>query len=195
MIKNTFENAENFPWRPTASCLTTENPAPNNLQRFLRILISGKAERSESERIELLISSIGKDLCRAATNGQWKLSKHILVCMTLRHLFWSAKLSIFSHLESYSFSLELETALAEALEEAHTILTHQTIRNPHCPSLFHRDFDNFDRFFNDLSGAGSIHTCHGIMLQNIPCEPTANENKTDSQAESLLSLTRTGHAL
>ena len=30
------------------------------------------------------------------------------------------------------------------------------------------------------------------MLQNIPCEPTADENKTDSQAESLLSLPRTG---
>ena len=44
---------------------------------------------------------------------------------------------------------------------------------------------------NDLSGANLIHTCHGIILQNIPCEPTANENKTDSQAENLLSLPRT----
>ena len=74
------------------------------------------------------------------------------------------------HAESYSFSLELETALAEA----HTILTLQIIRSSHCPSLFHRDFDNFDQFVNDLSGAGLIHTCHGIMLQNIPCEPTAD---------------------
>ena len=30
------------------------------------------------------------------------------------------------------------------------------------------------------------------MLQNISCEPTVDENKTDSQAESLLSLPRTG---
>ena len=112
--------------------------------------------------------------------------------MTLRHLLRSAKLSILmnklGHLESYSFSLEHETALAEA----HTILTPQTIRNSHCPSFFHCDFDNFDQFVNDLSGADSIHTYHGIMLQNIPCEPTADENKTDSQAESLLSLPRTG---
>ena len=80
MIKNAFEKAEKLPWPPTASCLTTENPAPNNLQRFLRILISGKAERSESERIELLVSSIGKDQCREATKGQWKL----------RNTFWFA---------------------------------------------------------------------------------------------------------
>ena len=172
MVKKAFEKAEKLPWPPTASCLTAENSAPNNLQRFLRILISGKAERSESERIELLVLSIGQDLCRAATKGQSKLPKHFLVCMTLRHLFRSAKLSILmkklGHSESYSYSLELETALAEA----HTILTPQIIRNPHCQSLFHSDFDNFDQFVNDLSGAGSIHTCHGIMLQNIPCEPT-----------------------
>ena len=80
MIKNAFEKAEKLPWPPTASCLTTENPVSNNLQRFLRILISGKSERSESERIELLVSSIGQDLCRAATKGQWKL----------RNIFWFA---------------------------------------------------------------------------------------------------------
>ena len=112
--------------------------------------------------------------------------------MTLRHYFRSAKLSILmnklGHSESYSYSLELETALAEA----HTILTLQIIRNPHCPSFFYSDFDNCDQFVNDLSGAGSIHTCHGIMLQNIPSEPTTDENNTDSQTESLLSLPRTG---
>ena len=196
IVKNAFKKAEKLFCLPTASCLTTENPAINNLQRFLRILISGKAERSESERIELLVSSIGQDLRRAATKGQWKLPKHILVCMTLRHLFRSAKLSILmnklGHSESYPFSLELETALAEALEKAHTILTLQIIQNPHCPSFFHSDFDNFDLFVNDLSGAGLIHTSHGIMLQNIPCESTVDENMTDSQAESLLSLPRTG---
>ena len=169
--------------------------AQNNLQRFLRILISGKAEKSESERTELLVSSIGQHLCRAATKGQWKLPKHILVCMTLRNLFRSAKLSILmnklGHSESYSFSLKRETALAEALKEAHTLLALQIIRNPHCPSFFHSDFDNFDQFVNDLSGTGSIYTCHEIMLQNISCEPTVDENKTDSQAESLLSLPRT----
>ena len=79
--------------------------------------------------------------------------------------------------------------LQRLLKKVNTILTLQITRNPHCPLFFHSDFD---QFVNDLSGAGSIHTCHGIMLQNIPCKPTADENKTDSQAESLLSLPRTG---
>ena len=117
------------------SSLTTENPPPKDLQLSLRILNNGKAERSESERIELLVSSIGQDLCRAATKGQWSLSKHILLCMTLGHFSRSLKLSMLMNQlgdsESYSFSLELETALAEALEEAHTILTLKIIRNTH----------------------------------------------------------------
>ena len=67
------------------------------------------------------------------------------------------------HSESCSFSLELETALAETLEETHTILTPQIIRNPHRPSLFRSDFDNFDQLVDDVSGVSSIYTCHGIM--------------------------------
>ena len=67
--------------------------------------------------------------------------------MTLGHLSRSVKLSVLmnklGHSESYFFSLELETALAETFEEAHTIPTPQTIQNPHRPSLFHSDFDNF----------------------------------------------------
>ena len=132
----------------TFSSLTSENLAPNDLQLFLRILISGKAERLESERTELLVLSIGQDLCRAAIKGQWSLPKHILLHMTLGCLFQSVKLSVLmnklGHSESYSFSLELETALAETLEETHTILTPQIIRNPHRPSLFCSNFDNFD---------------------------------------------------
>ena len=117
------------------SSLTTENPPPNDLQLFLRILSNRKAERSESERIELLVSSIGQDLCRAATKGPWSLQKHYPLCMTLGTSPGVSKLSMLmnqlGHSESYFFSLELETALAEALEEADIILTPQIIRNPH----------------------------------------------------------------
>ena len=180
----------------TFSSLTSENLVPNDLQLFLYILISGKAERSESEKTELLVLSIGQDLCRAATKGLWSLPKHILLCLILGRLFRSVKLSVLmnklGHSESYFFSLELETALAETLEEIHTILTPQIIRNPHCPSLFCSNFDNFDQLVNDISGASSIHTCHGIMLQNIPSEPAADESIADNQAERLLSLPRTG---
>ena len=79
------------------------------------------------------------------------------------------------HAETCSFSLELETALAHALEEESSVLTTQIIKNPPVPSLFHSDFDNFDLFINDLSGSGSVHTSHGIMLQNIPSVPANSE--------------------
>lgn len=172
IIGDAFANASKLPWPPTAANLqAADDPVPENLQRFLRILISGQNCVGKSGKIERLISSIGQDLCRAATKGRWKLQKHILVCMTLRHLFRSAQLSTLmnrlGHAESYSFSLELETALAEALHEASSLLTPEIIRNP-TSGVFHSDFDNFDQFVNDLSGSGSVHTAHGIMLQDVP---------------------------
>ena len=91
--------------------------------------------------------------------------------MTLRHLFRSAKLSTLinklGHAESYSFSLEIETTLATALDDASSLLTPQLVRNPSAPSLFHSELDNFHQFVSDLSGSGSVHTAYGIMLQNV----------------------------
>ena len=69
--------------------------------------------------------------------------------------------------ENYSFSLELETAIAAAVRLNSSILTDKIIRNPVEPSVFHSEFDNYDQLINDLSGNGSIHTAHGIMLQEV----------------------------
>ena len=41
------------------------------------------------------------------------------------------------------------------------------MKNPTNPALFHSDFDDFDQYINDVKGAGSIHTAHGIMLQEV----------------------------
>ena len=73
----------------------------------------------------------------------------------------------FGHCENYSFSLELETAIAAAVRLNSSILTDKIIRNPVEPSVFHSEFDNYDQLINDLSGKGSIHTAHGIMLQEV----------------------------
>ncbi len=91
--------------------------------------------------------------------------------MTLHHLFRSSQLSTLinwlGHVESYTFTLELETAFAAALDKVSDVLSTQIVRNPTVPSFFHSDFDNFDQFINTQSGNGSIHTAHGIMLQEI----------------------------
>ena len=34
-------------------------------------------------------------------------------------------------------------------------------------SFVHSDFDNFDQYINNVKGVGSIHTVHGIMLQEV----------------------------
>ena len=179
VIVDAFSNASKLPWPPTAAYLqSADDPVPLCLQRFLRILITGHNLIGKSNRTERLISSIGQYLRHASTRGQWKLHKHILVCMTLRHLFRSAQLNTLmnrlGHAESYSFSLELETALAVALDEASSLLTPQIIINS-TSGVFHSDFDDFDQFVNDLSGSGSVHTTHGIMLQVVPYGPSGDK--------------------
>ena len=72
----------------------------------------------------------------------------------------------FGHCESYSFSLEVETAIVKASEETSSPLSSQIVRNPSIPYVFHSDFDNFDQSVNDLSGARSVHTANGITLQD-----------------------------
>ena len=73
----------------------------------------------------------------------------------------------FGHCENYSFSLELETAIAQATEEVHTLLSTQIVQNQSFSAVFHSEFDNFDQLLNNLTGMSSIHTTHGIMLQEI----------------------------
>ena len=96
-------------------------------------------------------------------------AKHILLSMTLRHLYRSKELTTlinrFGHCKSYSFSLQVETAIAK-VEETSSFLSSQIVRNSAAPWIFHSDFDNFDQYVNDISGAGSIHTENGIMLQD-----------------------------
>ena len=74
------------------------------------------------------------------------------------------------HSETYRFTMELETAIAKALQESSSLLSTQVVVNPAAPSVFHSEFDNFDQFLNTLEGQGSVHTAHGIMLQDIEGE-------------------------
>ena len=68
------------------------------------------------------------------------------------------------HSVNYSFVLELETSVMKRIQQSSTLLSPLIIRNPSCRSLFHSDFDNFDKFVNELTSPGSVHTAHGIML-------------------------------
>lgn len=99
---------------------------PPTLKTFLSMVVSLKPT-SPSDHVEQLIYFIGQDLCTAVSNGEWKLPKYILLCMTLRHLHRSKQLLVLlnklGHCETYMFSVELEIAVAAAPEQTSTLLT------------------------------------------------------------------------
>ena len=177
-ITEKFKITEAYRWPPTARDLEDQDDIlPPDLKKFLTILITGHESDSNTAKVNRLVLSLGQDVCRSVTNGLWKLPKHILLCMTLRHMFRSVELitliSRLGHSENYSYSLELETALATMVQQSSNMLTSQIIRNPAGNSLFHSDFDNFDKF----TATGSVHTAHGIMLQEV--EPTTYLSNID----------------
>ena len=92
----------------------------------------------------------------------------------MHHLFRSKELitllNRFGHCENYSFTLELEAAIAKISQLQSSVLSKQIIRHPVGLSVFHSEFDNFDQLINDISGRGSVHTAHGIMLQDLSVE-------------------------
>lgn len=169
-IIHAFQNVDNTTWPLMVKDLEPKKSVvPDILDRFLTVVLGGG--HSPTAKIRRLVNSIGQDILRAVTNGKWKLPKHVILGMSLRHLFRSAELiSILNrlgHTENYCFLLELETALATAIDQTSGLLSPQIIRNPSCPQLFHSDFDNFDEYINDIGGAGSVHRSQGIMLQEI----------------------------
>ena len=165
----THSKSQEWPPKPESQ-MNYPDLIPNSLQSLIKTLISG-SEQNKSEKVSRLMYSISQDICRAATNGKWNLPKHILLGMALRHLFRSAEVTVllnrFGHIPDYCFLLELESALAKALDETSHLLTNNIIRNPSCKAVFHSDFDNFDQYTNELTGAGSVHRAHGIMLQEV----------------------------
>ena len=162
---------------PTANDIDEKDCIPEELDRFIKYVLAGKVDET-SVQTDRLVSSIGQDICRAVTNGEWKLPKHILLTMALRHLYRSKQLTTllnrFGHCESHAFSIELETAIANALEKTSSLLTSQIIREPQVHSLFHSEFDNFDQLVNTLRGTDSIHTAHGIMMQEVLVDDSVN---------------------
>ena len=76
------------------------------------------------------------------------------------------------HCESHAFSAELKTSIAKALEQTSSLLTPQIVREPGVPSIFHSEFDNFDQLVNTMSGTDSVHTAHGIVLQEVLSDDT-----------------------
>ena len=117
------------------------------------------------------------------------------MCTTLRHLYRSKLLTTIinrlGHCESYDFGLELETALAKAIDEVSTKLTPQIVpgdRN----EVFHMEWDNLNVLTTTIHGSNVVNSTGGIMIQEtkpaadvdnvIPkrCLPLYKRNNTRS---------------
>ena len=92
-IKSYFEETQRTPIRPITSESLGHVDLPPNLSELLSYIIFNEGyEHDITSKKSRPISSIGQDICRAATRGKWKLPKHVGLGMTVRHLFRSKEL-------------------------------------------------------------------------------------------------------
>jgi len=158
-----------MPWPPTAEYLESSIVTPSSLTNFLSQVISGKSPACATERTSRLCNSIAEDICSAATWGKWSMPKHLLLGMSLHHLTGSVHvLSIvnrYGHCHSYDKVLELDTALAVEVQRTNSVLPSNISHTGNIVS--HLCWDNFDINEETPTGAGTTHTTHGIIIQEV----------------------------
>lgn len=126
IIKDCKDKSEQMPWPPTTEYLSSGYIIPPEIELFLSHLVTGKAPDKNSSKNSTVVNSLSQDMCHAVTNGNWKMPKHILLGMTLRHLTGSAEIitlvNHFGHCLSYSQILEIETAICNSISTSPSIL-------------------------------------------------------------------------
>ena len=143
---------------------------PPELTSFLEYVISGTNTAECSDHVKRIILSIGQDICRGVTNGEWKLPKHILLASTIRHLYRGKKLvtiiNRLGHCESYNFIMELDNAMAMALEEVSSLVTPQIVTGEN-NELLHMEWDNLNKITTNIHGNNVVNHTGGIMIQEV----------------------------
>ena len=82
-ILHAYRKSKVMPWPPTLEDVKqlSSKPLPEELERFLNLVFTdNEPEMVQDERTKRFVYSIGQDVCRAVTQGRWKLAKHILIC-------------------------------------------------------------------------------------------------------------------
>ena len=97
-----------------------------------------------------------------------KLSKHILICNTFKHLYYSRYLTTLlyrlGHFKSKDFGLELETVIADAISEVSTFLTPQIVTGEG-NDLIHFEWDNLNKNLTTIHGPNFVNSTGGIMIR------------------------------
>ena len=81
------------------------------------------------------------------------------------------------HCESYSFGIELETAMAYALEEVNTYLTPQIVSRE-SNKVFHSEWDNLSKILTNVTGSNVFNSAVGIMLQEVKGDTGSTSERT-----------------
>lgn len=182
------KSSSQMPWPPSSDWLLSgERKAPDILVNFTVQLISGKSENRISPKTRRIASSISEDICYAASNGEWVMPKHVLLPMTVRHLTGNAELvtilNRFGHAQSYTRTMELETAMCNSIITSESILpANISVENN---AVLHLCWDNFDLNEETPSGCGTTHSTHGIIIQEVVNGITtaASENQLAKSGE------------
>ncbi len=84
IILRAFKVSKELDWPPTADDmqLSCEDLLPQEVIRFLSLVMAGKEAGQSSEKTRRLIFFVGQHLCRAVSKGEWKLPKHMLLCVS-----------------------------------------------------------------------------------------------------------------
>ena len=192
VILEAYKKSKEMPWPPTIEDIqriSNEN-IPEELSRFLHLVVSfNEPENEHCLRTKRLVFSMGQDVCRAVTQGRWKLAKHILICTTIRHLYRSKQLttilSRLGHCETDDFGRELETAMAIALDNTSTYLTPQIVKGDD-NMVLHGEWDNLNKILTNVTGSNVVNSAAGIMLQE------RRQGASSSTERTIPKLSRTG---
>ena len=139
-IIDACRNSRPMPWPPSSDWLHSgEIKPPEILHNFIMHLISIIPEKRMNAKTKRIIISISEDTCYAASNREWVIPKHILLPMTVRHLTGDAELvtmlNRFGHTQSYIRTMELETAMCNAVTASESALPPNI--SPDNNSVFH----------------------------------------------------------
>jgi len=98
----------------------------------------------------------------------------------VRHLYRSKLLTTFLarlvHCETYDFGLELETAIAKALDKVSTTLIPQIIKGEG-NEVFHFEWDNMNIITTNIHGSNVVNSTAGIMIQEVKSGFSATDDR------------------
>ena len=98
----------------------------------------------------------------------------------MRHLYRSKLLTTIlvrlGHCETYDFGLELETAIAKALDDVSTTLTPQIIKGEG-NEVFHFEWDNMNKITTNIHGSNVVNSTAGIMIQEVKSGFSATDER------------------